>query len=355
MNATAESSRVQRPVYCIDLASTVFQVHRFTTHGRRLARQRLSRAKFKAFVVDPHRTRGIVVMEACGGSHHWGRQFQAQGDTVKLVPPQFVAKRRHGNKTDGNDADTIFAVHQDARVRPVPVKTVAQQDTMARHRLRDLLRRQRGQLICHLRSVLQERGHIERKGDGGLAALVRRLGAGELVDVSPEVTRQLLEVWEQIDDLHKRMAALDKALDVQCRQDPAARRLTTIFGIGPVTATAVVATHGNQASRYASAAQFAASMGTTPWEDSSAERRRLGGITRRGDAYLRWLLCQCSQSVIQHADRRDDAVSRLVLRLRAAGKHHNTIVVAVANRLARIIYAMLRDATDYRQPAPTDA
>lgn len=354
MNATAESSRVQTPVYCIDLANTVFQVHRFTTHGRRLARQRLNRAKFKAFVADPHRVRGIVVMEACGGSNHWGRLFQAQGDTVKLVPPQFVAKRRHGNKTDGNDADTIFAVHQDVRVRPVPVKTLAQQDTLARHRLRDLLRRQRNQLICHLRSVLQERGHIERKGDGGLAALVRRLGAGELDGVSPDVTRQLLEVWEQIDGLTKQLAAIDKALEVQGRQDPAARRLTTIFGIGPVTATAVVATHGDKAGRYASAAQFAASMGTTPLEDSSGERRRLGSITRRGDAYLRWLLCQCSQSVIQHADRRDDAVSRLVLRLKAAGKHHNTIVVAVANRLARIIYAMLRDGAEYHQ-APADA
>jgi transposase len=355
MNATAHSSRVQTPVYCIDLAKNVFQVHRFTRHGRCLARQRLSRARFSAFVADPHRPRGTVVMEACGSSHHWGRRFQAQGDTVKLVPPQFVAKRRHGNKTDGNDADTIFAVHQDARVRPVPVKTLAQQDTLARHRYRELLGNQRTQLINHLRSILQERGHVERKGDGGLASLVRRLGAGELEGVSPELTRQLLEAWELICNVDKKQAALDKALATQCREDPEARRLTTIFGVGPITATAVVATHGPNVGRFASAGQFAASMGTTPKEDSSGERRRLGGITRRGDGYLRRLLCQCSQSIVMHAHRRDDALSRLVGRLQAAGKQHNVIIIAVANRLARIMYAMLRDAADYRHQAPVDA
>lgn len=355
MNATAQSSRVQSPVYCIDLAKTVFQVHRFTRHGRCLGRQRLSRARFSAFVADPNRPRGTVVMEACGSSHYWGRRFQAQGDTVKLVPPQFVAQRRHGNKTDSNDADTIFAVHQDPRVRPVPVKTVAQQDTQAQHRYRELLGDQRTRFINHLRSMLQERGHVERRGDGGLASLVRRLGAGELDNVSPALARQLLEVWELIGTVDKKLAALDQAFKTQCREDPVARRLITIFGVGPVTASAVAAAHGDQVSRYASAGQFAASMGTTPREDSSGERRRLGPITRRGNGYLRRLLCQCSQSVVMYAHRRDDALSRLVGRLKAAGKHHNTIVIAVANRLARIMYAMLRDAADYRHQAPVDA
>ncbi len=134
MNSTARRSSLFDTVYAVDLAKNMFEVHTFGPHGVRRKVERLSRRKFIARFTNPHAERGVVVMEACGSSHHWGRQLSSRGYWTQLVPPQFVAQHRVGNKNDGNDADTIYAVYRDPRIRPVPVKTLARQDLAALHR-----------------------------------------------------------------------------------------------------------------------------------------------------------------------------------------------------------------------------
>jgi transposase len=334
-------------VYCVDVAKNKFQVNTYSRDGVRLRQATLSRSRFDAFFSVQRSGGARVVMEACGSSHYWGRTLQARGYAVKLVPPQFLAKQRIGNKTDGNDAQSIFAVDRDARVRPVPVKTLAQQDLGAAHCVRDLLVRQRTACINQLRGLLAERGCVAAQGKLG----VRELLAQWEVPSGGEITPALIEVLEQIkaqlEWLDQQIAQSDRILVRATRQDPIARLLDGIHGVGPRIATAMVAQFGTDVSRFADARQFAASLGITPSEHSSGQSRRLGSITRRGDPYLRRLLVQGAQSVVTRSAHRDDPISCLAQRL-LEHKTRNVAVVAVANRLARIIYAVIKHREPYR-------
>jgi transposase len=334
-------------VYCVDLAKQRFQVNVFSAQGLRVREMTLSRARFEAWFTPQRSGDALVVMEACGSSHHWARVLQSRGYRVKLVPPQFVAKQRIGNKTDGNDADGIFAVHRDVRVRAVPVKTLAQQDLGAVHRMRDLLMRQRTACINQLRGLLAERGCVAIRGQGGARALMARLEAPPSGEITPTLIALLHQIKTQIQDLEARIGRLDKDLAKTAREHPVARNATTIFGVGAVIATAVTAKYGSDVSRYADARQFAANLGTTPSEHSSGQSRYLGGITKRGDPYLRRLLVQGAQSVLRHCTRRDDPICLLAREL-LQRRPRNVVVIAIANRLARILYAVIKHGTPYR-------
>ena len=349
MNRTQSS--VAR-VYCVDLAKNTFQVNTWSTDGVRLKVATLSRSKFDAFF-SPHRSGGArVVMEACASAHYWGRTLQARGYHVKLVPPQFVAKQRIGNKTDGNDADAIYAVDRDARW------CGAGQDARAagperRAPLRDLLVGQRTACINQLRGLLAERaGWRPWRGRHGSAADDAGSAAGG--EVTPALIQILVQVKQQIAFIDEQLVQVNRRLAQVAKHHPVARRLDSIHGVGAIIATAVLAQFGNDVRRFADARQFAASMGVTPSEHSSGQTRQLGAITKRGDPYLRRLLIQGSQSVVNVSARRDDPISQLAQRL-LPRKPRNAVVVAVANRLARIIYAVIKHGEPYRYGKPAAA
>lgn len=333
-------------VYCVDLAKNKFQVNSFSSCGQVLQRATISRTKFEAYFTDPKRPRGTVVMEACASSHYWGRRLEQCGYRVKLVPAQFVAKQRIGNKTDGNDADAIYAVHRDPRVRPVPIKSLEQQDLCAEHRLRELLMVQRTQLINQARGLLAERGRVAARGERGFAELLRNLSVGG----SSQVTEPLLVIVRQITDqigfIDEQVSRIEARLGIIAASSPVAKLVDSIFGVGTVTSTAFAGEYGLNLDRFADCRQFSANLGVTPREESSGEKRRLGSITKRGNPYLRKLLVQCAHVVLMHCQRRDDAICQLARRLLLT-KPRNTVAIAIANRLARTIYAVIKHREPY--------
>lgn len=347
MNRTANTCG---RVHCVDLAKNKFQAHVYSAAGERIQQRTLSRARFDQLMAEA-RGGELVVMEACGSSHFWARRLERRGFRVKLVPAQFVAKQRLGNKTDGNDADGIYAVHRDPRVRPVPVKTAGQQDMCALHRLRELLVQQRTQYVNQARGLLAERGCVAPKGDRGFAELLSRVAAHPTEEVTPALLEVIKLLQEQIAQISKQITAVESRMGAALRDSAVAQRIDTIFGVGLVTSTGFAAEYGQGVGRFADARQFAASIGIAPSEHSSGETRRLGRITKRGNPYLRRLLVQCAQSVLMASNRRDDPICRLARRLLAQGKPRNTVVIAVANRLARIIFAVIKHGTEYRGAA----
>ncbi|WGL62327.1 IS110 family transposase [Pseudomonas sp. CW003PS] len=335
-------------LYCVDLAKHKFQVHGYSADGHRQQCLTLSRSQFDRLFCEESNSDCLVVMEACASSNYWCRRLLALGYRVKRVPAQFVDKQRIGNKTDGNDADAIFAVHQDRRVGAVAVKTVEQQDLCAQHRLRELLVGQRTQLLNQARSLLAERGQIAPQGRVALEALIRLVCQEE---PNQEVSAGLIELLEQItcqvDGIDAQIQSIEGRLKAASQASVLIRQVQSIHGVGLITATAVVAEYGNNISHFADARQFAASLGVPPSERSSGQQRRLGGITRRGNPYLRTLLVQGAQSVLNHCQRREDAISQVARRL-LESKRRTVAVIAIANRLARIIYAVIKHNTPYR-------
>jgi transposase len=348
MNRTANAPE---RVYCIDLAKNKFQVHVFSPSGERLQQRTLSRGQFASFFAHPSRRGGLAVMEACASSHFWSRHLQARGYYTKLVPAQFVAKQRLGNKTDGNDADGIFAVHRDPRVRPVPVKSLEQQDLCAQHRVRELLVSQRTQYINQARGLLAERGCVAARGESGFAQLLDRIASAPSQEITPPLVALIKIIVEQIRAVNAQIAVLETRLKSTLAVSPVAQRIDRVFGIGFITATAFAGEFGHGVDRFADARQFAAAIGITPSEHSSGEKRHLGSITKRGNPYLRKLLVQCAQAVLTASTKRDDTICVFAKRLLEQHKPRNTVIVAIANRLARILYAVIKHQTDYHPHA----
>jgi len=339
--------RLADPVYCVDLAKNVFEVHTFARSGACTRTERLSRRKFAAKFTNAHTPRGTLVMEACGSANYWNRRFAGHGYGTVLVPAQFVAKRRVGNKNDGNDADAIYAVYRDPRIQPVPVKTLKQQDLAALHRVRELLVSQRTQCMNQIRGLLGERGAVEPTGPRGLHRLLQRINQEDLPQVTPSLQYLVAIVHEHLDQIQSHLKCVEQELEHARQGSALAQRVQTIFGVGPVTATACVAEYAGGVDRFRDSRQFAASLGITPREHSSGEKRRRGAVTRRGNPYLRTLLVQCANIIVNLRNRRDDALCKLARHLMERGKRRSVVVVAIANRLARSIYAVIKHETVY--------
>ena len=342
-----EESKMNATTFSVDLASQVFQVHGYDRQGQRVSQRRLSRPRFQAWCQAlPAGTR--VVMEATGSAHHWGRVLQARGVPVKLVPPQHVKALLIGNKTDANDADAIYEASLRPKVRPVPVKTAEQQAVLAEHRRREGLIRDRTRTINQLRGMLREFGIVVGQRNGPLrrqlAAILEDAGNG-----LPWRLRGLLaEAREDLLHLDAQLGKIDGRLRELARQDPLCQRLQAIEGIGPISATALSASLGAHP-RFTRARQFAASLGLVPREHSSGTQRRLGSITKRGNGYLRYLLVHGARAVVRTAGHKTDPRSLWIQRLQARAGH-NRVAVALANKNARIVWALFHSGRSY-QPA----
>ncbi len=330
----------------VDLAKNVFQVHGVDGSERAVLRRKLRRENWVKVLLQTLEPGCHIGMEACAGAHHWARELQAHGFTVKLIAPQFVKPYVKSNKNDANDAEAICEAMSRPNMRFVTVKTVAQQDVQAVHRVRFELINHRKAKANQIRGLVAEYGLVAPKELVQLrAAIPEWLENGEN-GLSERFRRLLNGLWHDLMVLDARVTELDREIAQIANTDPVSKRLQELRGVGPLIATALVASVGD-AKHFANGRQMAASLGLTPIQNSSGGKERLLGITKRGDAYLRTLLIHGARSTLRTARGKEDPLSRWVTRI-AQNRHHNIAAVALANKTARIAWAMMKNGTDYQ-------
>jgi transposase len=328
----------------LDLAKNVFHLVGCDAHGKVVKRKMLKRREVFAYMANLPPC--LIGTEACASAHYWGRQLTALGHEVKLIPAQHVKAFLRGNKNDYNDALAIAEAVSRPQMRFVEIKTEAQQDIQALHRLRERRLQERTALCNQLRGLLAEYGlvlprgiHVLRRtlpelledGENGLSDLFRRL---------------LAQSYQQLRQLDAHIEAYSEELKRYSQHSDACQRLQTIPGFGPVVASAF-AGHVATGESYRRGRDVAASIGLVPRQHSSGGKEVLLGISKRGDRYLRCLLIQGARAVVLRANKRDDPLSRWINRLMdRRGK--NRAIVALANKMARIGWAVLRYKTVYR-------
>jgi transposase len=303
-------------------------------------RHRLNRARFSRFFV--HRPPCQVVMEACGSAHYWARRIRAEGHSVRLLPAHDVKRYVGRSKTDRADAAALIEAARSAQIREVPIKTVEQQQVQSLHRLRSQWLSTRQRYLSTLRGILREFGVMIPLG-ASVAKTQVALALAADSDVPQGLRPALTQMLQQITSLEEKILSVERQLAALTRADERARQLREIPGVGLLTSTALLSTVGD-IQRFPSGRHFACWLGLTPSERSSAERRRLGKISKQGDVYCRTLLVHGARSALLAAHRTQrtgkplDRLRRWALnceRLRG----HNKATVALANRLARIVWA----------------
>lgn len=337
---------MQDTTIAVDLAKSVFEVAVSHRPGRVSRRYRFGRERFARFLAEE--APGTVVMEACGTAHYWAREAEARGHRVRLLPPRAVRPYVTGNKTDRADAKGILEASRNEAVRSVPVKSVEQQALAALHRMRSAWVTTRTSRLNTLRGLLRELGKTIPVGARHVVPTVWGL-VSDADSGIPETMRPVLaEAAREVAELERRIGEVESQLRGVAQENETVQRLQTIPGVGLLTATAVVAFAGDLG-RFPTARHFASSLGIVPHESSSGSVRRLGRISKRGDAYLRTLLIAGARSVLLHARRKEkpDRLRAWALdRHRARG--HNKATVAVANKLSRIVWAVSVREESYR-------
>jgi transposase len=333
----------------LDLAKQVFQAHGADASGEVVFRKKLRRDQVLAFFTK--QACCIVAMEACASAHYWAREIGALGHDVRLIAPAYVKPFVKRQKNDAADAEAICEAAQRPTMRFVAPKSAEAQGAAVIFRTRDLLVRQRTQLINALRGHLAEFGHIARKGPGHvdrLVELVRDPGAG----LPDEARSVLLIAVETLEAVHARVRRLDRQIEARAKASALARRLTTIPGVGPILATALVAL-APPAETFRRGRDFAAWVGLTPRQHSSGGKERLGRTTKMGERSLRRLLIIGASSAIVAAVRggaRDPWLARMLSK-----KPRMLVTVALANKTARIVWALMAHGGSYRAPIMTAA
>ena len=338
---------MQDTTIAVDVAKSVFEVAVSRRPGRVSARHRLTRQRFARFLAE--QPPATVVMEACGMAHHWGREAQARGHRVRLLPPRDVRPYVRGNKTDRSDATGLLEANRNEAIRPVPVKTLDQHALAGLHRMRSAWMAARTARLNTLRGLLRELGAMIPVGARQVLPCVWELISDAESQVPHALRPVLAEAAREVTELERRIQEVDAQLEGLARESALVRRLRTVPGVGLLTATAIVASLGDL-TRFPTARHFASALGLTPREHSSGHVRRRGRITKRGDPYLRMLLIHGARSVLHHAKRSAHPDRLRVWALeRERARGHNKTAVAVANKLARIAWAVAVREDDYRR------
>jgi transposase len=340
-----EASPMQKlSVVGIDIAKQVFHLVGMDEHGTILVRKRLYRAQVMVFIAQLPPTR--IGMEACGGAHYWARRFREYGHEVKLMAPQFVKPYVKAHKNDMRDAEAIAEAVTRPTMRFVPTKDVDQQDLQALHRVRERLVGERTALVNEVHGLLNEYGIVIPKG----VSKFRQAVVGILESEQDKLTPLSQEMfWKLVDEfaaLEKQLAYYQEKLEALATTHPECQRLMTIPGIGPLTATALIAAVSD-ASAFKNGRQFAAWLGLVPRQHSTGGKERLLGISKRGDSYLRKLLVHGARTTIRWVGRKTDRRSQWIRHL-VERRGKNRTAVAVANKNARIVWALLTSHQDYQ-------
>ncbi len=324
----------------IDLAKNVFAVHGVDATGRVVVRRIVTRAKLPELVARLPRC--LIGMEACCGAHEWARRFLQFGHSVKLMSPVFVVPYRKGGKNDGNDAEAICEAVTRPNMRFVPIKSAEQQAILTRHRVRQGFVEERTATMLRIRGLMGEFGIVLGQKPSRL-----RNEIGLTLEALPTLARRTIDdLRNHLRVLEARLADYDQELRHLAQSEERSRRLQTIPGVGPTTASAIVASIGS-GHEFKNGRQFAAWLGLVPAQWSSGGKHRLGRITKRGDGYLRMLLVLGARAVLANGKPPSDRVSRWAHSLRLRMSYHK-VCVAIAAKNARIIWALLARGGNYR-------
>jgi transposase len=331
----------------VDLAKQVISVHAVDARGMLVLRKVLRRDALLGWsaALPPC----VMAMEACGGAHHWGRELTRQGHTVRIMAAEFVKPFRKSGKNDANDAEAICTAVRQPNMRVVAIKSVEQQTALCVHRMRQGLVEERTALINRLRGLLTEFGVVAPLSPEKLRRELARCQDPQDTRLPPPVRQLVGDQLTALDQLEVRMATYAEQIAAQARDSEVARRLQTIAGVGPTTAAAMVATVGAP-QEFRNGRQFAAWLGLTPKQHSTGGKTRLGRITKRGDAYLRTLLILGAKSALQAALRKPPEgrhrLQRWIVAVLSRIGYHKALV-AIANKHARIIWALLVTGGDF--------
>ena len=329
----------------IDIAKSVFHVHGVDRHDKVLWQAKLKRGQWLEALCERLAPGAEVGMEACASSHHWGRELEKRGFRVKLIAAQFVKPYVKSNKNDRVDAEAICEAMSRPGMRFVTVKSVAQQDTQAMHRIRETLVGQRTAKANQIRGLVGEYGIVAPVGIQQLRqALPRWLEEAEN-GLTDEFRALLADLAVDLRTLDERIVSLDERIAQCVKNDPAAQRLLALRGVGPLTASALAGALGD-GKAFSKGREFAASLGLAPRQHSSGGKDRLLGISKRGDGYLRKLLVHGARAVLRHVGNRDDGLSQWLNTL-SGRKHVNVVTVALANKTARVAWAIVHNDTAY--------
>jgi transposase len=327
----------------VDLAKNVFQVHGVNAHGKVVLRKQLRREQMAPFFANLPAC--LVGMEACGSAHHWARKLASFGHTVKLIAPQFVKPYVKTNKNDAADAEAICEAVGRPSMRFVPIKNVEQQAVLSLHRVRQGFVKARTAQANQIRGLLAEYGLVVPQGIGHVTQRVPEL----IEDASNELPGSFRLLIDRLLDhlrlLHRQVDELEAQIKAWHRANEASRRLEKVPGIGPLGASALVASIGD-AKNFENGRQLAAWLGLVPRQHSSGGKARLLRMSKRGDAYLRTLLIYGTRSVMSRVLQKADAQSWAFQV--ASRRNKNVAAVALANKMARIVWALLVHEREYR-------
>jgi transposase len=327
----------------IDLAKSVFQVHAVDQHGKVALKRQLKRGQMAEFFANLPAC--LIGMEACGSAHYWARKLQTLGHTVKLMAPQFVKPYVKTNKHDAADAEAICEAVRRPNMRFVPVKNIEQQAVLALHRVRQGWVKARTAQANQIRGLLSEFGVVVPQGIGHITSRVPVI-LDEATDELPGAFKELvLRLLEHFKDLDRLVNEMEHQIQSWHRTNALSRKLEKIPGIGPITASALVASVGD-AKSFSNGRQLAAWLGLVPKQHSSGGKTNLQGISKRGDTYLRTLLIHGARAVIRQLERKVNLqgwLANLVGR-----RNKNVATVALANKNARIAWALLVHDRDFR-------
>lgn len=328
----------------IDLAKHVFQVHGVDADEKPVLKKRLTRGEMRKFFAALSPT--LIGVEACGSAHYWARELGKLGHTVRLMPPQYVKPYVKTNKNDANDAEAICEAVSRPSMRFVPVKSIEQQALQGLHCVRDRVVKARTALINEIRGLLGECGMVLRQGVSAVRHAVPSIIEDAENGLCVPMRALMQALHAELVCVDARLDELDEQVKAHAQQDTNAKRIQQLPGVGPITASAIVSSVGD-AKQFKSGREFAAWLGIVPRQHSSGGKERLVGISKRGDSRLRTLLIHGARSALlastHKTDRRSEWLRKLMER-----RNKNIATVALANKQARIIWAMLVRQEDYR-------
>jgi len=329
----------------IDLAKNVFHVHAVDTNGKELFRKRLKRWELLPFAGNLQNTR--IVIEACGGANYWAREFEKLGHKVEMISPQYVKPFVKRNKNDYRDAEAICEAARQSNMRYVPKRNGAQQDIQNIHRIRERLVKARTALVNEMRGFLTEYGIVLSRGRKKFAAEVLEVISVNEDVLSPLTRETLTDLWQEYRAVESRIVSYEKKLLLIAKEDPRVKRLLSIPGVGIITATAILAAVGD-IHVFKNGRELAAWLGLTPIEHSTGGKQRLYGISKRGDKYLRKNLIHGARITLNYLSRKTDRRSQWAKDL-LERKGKNRAAVALANKNARTIWALLTREESYKE------